>query len=68
MFARAAAQLTGLPPKVERWSPGWKTAAADAAGHLRGLQPIAILVPQVFGECVRHAKMLTPMKTRGKPV
>ena len=30
MLASEAAQLTGLPPKVERWSPSWKESAISA--------------------------------------
>ena len=30
MLASAAAQLTGLPPKVVRWSPIWKASAISA--------------------------------------
>ncbi len=30
MFARAAAAETGLPPKVERWSPGSKESPMSA--------------------------------------
>jgi hypothetical protein len=27
MLASEAAQETGLPPKVDRWSPSWKASA-----------------------------------------
>ena len=49
MLASAAAQLTGLPPKVLRWSPSWKASAISGrAMKAESGQPSAMPLAMVM--------------------